>query len=81
MDERQRLIEELEKILWDDENINRDAWIDNLANFILEDRKRIVAPLKEIYPKLERNVNDEICFMCLDAINDTLKLAGASHGE
>ena len=72
--EREKLIEELKKILWDDEYNNRDAWIESLADFILSDRNRILEPLVKI-PNQDKTPLHEWHAFAKDAISLTLKLA------
>lgn len=78
MDEREKLtkevVEVLDKYIFLGSKATTYPMIQSVVTFILEDRKRIVAPLiKSWGNKTEPYV--------WDAVEESIKLAGASHGE
>ena len=72
MNEREKLIEELQK---DAARFNEPYLYGHVADFIIADRKRIVEPLVII------KKSDLYLASAEKPINETLKLAGANHGE
>ncbi len=80
MTEREKLIEELRMIVINEFNSEMNIHCpnyDKLADFILEDRKRIVAPLL----KIDSFEYADIDTYSIDCIDETLKLAGVKKGQ
>lgn len=66
-DEREKLIEELEKLA--DKDTPVYVHVIDIADFILADRKRIVEPLLKSEPQMAHS-------RTIEAIRETLKRAG-----
>ena len=81
MSEREKLIKELEKLRWQQAQRiflgQTPGLVEEIADFILEDRKRIVEPLVNlpIGYKDEVDRGDKLRF----AIDETLTLAGLNE--
>ncbi len=85
MNEREKLIEELENHFYTPYKpgaVISNMTVEGVVDWIIEDRKRIVAPLVKVNDKLEgyHNALDGYDDMT-EAINETIKLAGVSNGE
>lgn len=75
MDERQKLIERIQEIYMVPDVLSYEQQIGLLADFILQDRKRVVAPLLEPHTIHKGNELDT----CIKAIKQTLSNAGVAQ--
>ncbi len=78
MEEREKLIEELEKIKEYHDHGTKYIPIENLLDFILADRKRIVEPLVDTFKGIKES-DTSIFFPCIvSSAKETLKRVGVT---
>lgn len=80
-EEREKLIEELYNIkdIWDKDELTGKTYEQRIADFIIEDRKIICAPLISL-GKLKDN-GESWKMIVINSVNETLKLAGLEDGK
>lgn len=83
-EEREKLIKEIDDLIVDTKHTHGDCYYANaIADYILEDRNRICAPLVEL-PKRSVDYGDSMFIYASSqakAICATLKLAGLKDGK
>ena len=83
MNERDKLIKEIGKLCEGSSDAGTIYWADDIADFILADRRRVVEPLVklDLKPGTLIKVSSLNMSNILEAISQTLKLAGITNKD